>query len=197
MRIGVFLAALFVPFITQAAIVMGNPEGSVVITEVYDYECPYCREEWPILESIVEAHPEIKLRLMPVAILNEISLKEATSAIVATNFPGKFQTLHQAFLSQTLTDAEVDERLKTEGMDTPEIQAAMHDPGLQPILSEGRALLQSHHAGTPLLVISSSNYPEDVIVLEGVQSLATLEKTLKGVQSHSDIAPALLKEKSS
>jgi hypothetical protein len=138
---GLFMG-LFLSQISQAAILRGNPEGNIELIEVIDYQCPYCESDEPIVDEFLSRHPEVKLRLMPVAVINLTSIKEATAIFVSTNFAGKFESLHQQFLSKKLSDEAVDETLKEAGMDDSATLKAMHDPELQPLLQEGQSLLE-------------------------------------------------------
>ena len=43
LKLGAYLFLLFNTKIMYAAIVIGNPFGSITLVEIFDYQCPHCR----------------------------------------------------------------------------------------------------------------------------------------------------------
>ena len=165
---------------SQAAIVIGNPNGKVTLTEVFDYQCPHCHRMYPLIEELIDQHPNLKVRLLPVAILNQTSLVEAAAAIAATQLPGKFQALSNIMMSARITtENAVYAVLKQLGLNTQDFQKAMHSKRVKKQMIEGLNTLKKYQAdGVPLLVISPTNRPAEEVIFEGEQSLITLEEAI-------------------
>lgn len=80
--------------------VLGNPDGTKVIAEFFDYNCGYCRRSSEDVAKLIENDPNLKVVLHPFPILGP----DSTAAhIVAAAFfklmPEKYPEFHEALLS--------------------------------------------------------------------------------------------------
>ncbi len=56
-------------------IVLGNPRGEVTLNEFYDLNCPYCRKASVEIEKLLSTVKELKLVLVPFAVLGIPSIQ--------------------------------------------------------------------------------------------------------------------------
>ncbi|HZD90858.1 MAG TPA: thioredoxin domain-containing protein, partial [Pseudolabrys sp.] len=56
-------------------IVLGNPHGEVTLTEFYDLNCPFCRAGSVEIEKLLKTVKELKLVLVPYAVLGIPSIQ--------------------------------------------------------------------------------------------------------------------------
>jgi len=45
------------PDVNEAGLWIGSPQADVVITEFVDFQCPYCRQVAPVIDSLLSAEP--------------------------------------------------------------------------------------------------------------------------------------------
>ncbi len=177
------IAVIWFGFV-NAAVVEGNPNGDVTMAFVYDYQCGYCHEMYPIVQELIQQFPNLKVRMMPVAVINETSVYEAAAAVAATN-TDQFKSFSDQVMAQgALTNDQVTALLKQLGLDTDSFQKTLHSQAVEVQLAQGQALMKaSGHNGTPLFVIYPSALdPSHSIVVSGAQSLQVMASAIEGVQ---------------
>ena len=170
---------------SNGAIVVGNPKGTVTMIEVYDLSCGHCHKMYPIVQKIIDKNPNLKVRLMPVAIINRTSLYEGAAAIAATHYNGKFQEFNNFVMtSPPLNNQEVTDELVRLGLHTPKFIKLMHSAFVKKQMMEGLNFLKVEHSGTPLFIIYPSANPKVSAVLKGEQSYQTMQKVIDNANSH-------------
>lgn len=185
-RIIILLFSCFLLITAHAAIVAGNSKGNVTMIEVYDYQCPHCHTVFPTVQKLIDSNHDLKLRLMPVAILNQVSIYEAAASIAATNYSGKFDEFTNLVMSEPpLTKEGVDHTLREIGLTSPQFVASMHSKEVEQQMMEGLQFLKLEHSGTPLFIIYPTANPHLSKVLEGEQNFQTLEKVIDNARSGS------------
>lgn len=185
-RIIVLLFSCCLMITAHAAIVAGNPRGSVTMIEVYDYQCPHCHKVFPAVQKLIDHNHNLKLRMMPVAILNQISIYEAAASIAATKYNGKFDEFTNLVMSQLpLTKEGVDNALKEIGLTSPKFVASMHSKEVEQQMMDGLRFLKLEHSGTPLFIIYPTKNAHLSKVLKGEQSYQTLQKVVNNARSDS------------
>jgi protein-disulfide isomerase len=90
---------------------VGAENPSVIITEIMDYRCAYCRQMHDVMTAFVALHPEVRVIYRVYPIYNEPSMVEAKLAMAAGN-QGKFVEMHNKLIRR---DDPV----------TPEVEAAL------------------------------------------------------------------------
>lgn len=177
------LALCWVGF-TNAAVVAGNPNGDITMIFIYDYQCHYCHDMYPIVQQLEQQYPDLKVRMMPVAALNMTSLYEAAAAIAASNTNQFWDFTNQVMTQSPMTDTQVTALLNQMGLNTKQFQDTMHSQAVKDQLMQGQAIMNaSGHHNVPLFVI----YPSVLdashsIVISGEQSLQTMVSAIQNVQ---------------
>lgn len=178
------VALLSLAFVTiaKAAIVVGNPHGNVTLIEVFDYQCIHCQHEYNVMQQLEQNNPNLKVRLMPVAILNKNSIYEAAAAEVAAQNTNAFSQFDQAAMGgHPLNHEQVTNLLSQLHLDGPKYLREMHSPNIEKQLNEGLKFLQLEQSGTPLFVVYPTNNAHYSKVLAGEQDYQTLEGVINHV----------------
>ena len=179
MRVILLLIFLCFSVTSFAAVIEGNNQGKVTLIEVFDYQCMYCHNAYPKILKLMDKNPDLKVRLMPVAILNQLSLYEAAAAITAARYPSKFQEFtDMAMMGNPLSENEITSDLNSLHLNSPDFKNQMHSKSVENQLMQGLQFLRLEHASTPLFIIYPSNNPKISAVLKGDQKFSTLQKAI-------------------
>ncbi|MDA7742364.1 DsbA family protein [Francisellaceae bacterium] len=160
-----------------AAIVLGNPKGKVTLDFVYDYQCVHCHHMYPKILKLIDHNPDLKVRMMPVAILGHMSLVEATAAIAAATHPGKYQELTNFWMMvRPTSEKEVNKSLKIFGLGSKTFMKSMHSKMVEEQLNESMKVLGQD--GTPVMVVYPSNQPQQSRRFVGSQKYQTINEVI-------------------
>lgn len=159
----------------QAAVIFGNPNGSVVLSFVYDYQCMHCHHMFPLVQELISDNSDLKVVLYPVAVINETSIFEAAFAIAATTQAKKFQELTTYLMThKPLQDQELQKVLHDFNLDNPAFMELAHSQWVKMQLMQGLEIMHAVNAqSVPVFVINNNK------VLIGEQSYRTLKGAIK------------------
>lgn len=177
----VLLCFLVMSPTSLAAIVVGNPQGQITITEVLDYQCIHCHNMQPFMTWLTAHHQAVKLRLIPVATINQASLVAAASSYVVAKNTHEFLPYHARLMSQAMSITEIMAALKETEADATHLQAQMHQAWIMREMQEGLSLLSQYHSGTPLLLVYPTNNPSKTIVFRGEPKPQMIIQAIKEV----------------
>jgi len=78
-------------------IAVGNLQGDVTLLQLYDLNCPFCREAAADVDALVRADRNLKLVFVPYAVLSEASVRGAMLEIAAAKMltPEQFLDFHR------------------------------------------------------------------------------------------------------
>ena len=78
-------------------VVAANPNGKVTLHEFYDLNCPYCRQASADIDALVKSNPNLRLVLVPFAVLGIPSILAARIeyAVRALATPEQFYRFHR------------------------------------------------------------------------------------------------------
>lgn len=84
--------------------ILGNPDGSKVLVEFTDYNCPYCKLSHADVTRLVESDPEVKvvIREWPIFQGSDVAARMALAAAKQ----GKFAAFHEAMFQLAPATAE-------------------------------------------------------------------------------------------
>lgn len=120
-----------------ASPVIGNPNGTVTVTEFFDYRCGYCKAVFPSVQQLLKDDPNVRYVMKELPILSPESRIAAKLALaVWKNEPRRYQELHSRLMSAQgdfserrifaiAKEAGVDVERAKRGMDAPEIEQAL------------------------------------------------------------------------
>lgn len=156
----------------------GNPEGSKVIVEFFDYQCPHCKEMKPAIENLLKKNPNLKISFRDWPIFGGASLTAAKAALAA-NRQGEYLAMHEALLAaeNPLTEEKIDDIATAIGLDIAQLKKDMQDSAIMDQIKATFALSKSLGlSGTPVFIVAKPA-DNDVKFLPG----ATTEKKLQAL----------------
>ena len=141
--------------------ILGNPDGKIVITEFFDYQCGYCKRMLRILLDISKNNNDVKIILKEYPILGPVSTLAAQVALAAKK-QNKYAEIHAALmqLRGRLSEPAVFQIAKEVGLTTEQLREDMMDPKILKHLTRTRELgKQLMIRGTPAFIINDTISP--------------------------------------
>lgn len=86
--------ALYEPF---PGVILGNPEGSKVMVEFSDYNCPYCEASLADVQRLVDADPDLKVVMREWPIFE--GSEDAARMALAAGLQGKYEEFHNVMFA--------------------------------------------------------------------------------------------------
>jgi protein-disulfide isomerase len=79
------------------AVVVGNPQGTITLTEFYDVNCSYCRKASADIDELLKTKPHLRLILVPFPVLGIPSIQgtRVELAVVKLASANKFYEFHR------------------------------------------------------------------------------------------------------
>ena len=139
--------------------VWGNPKGTVTIAEWFDYQCPFCKAEAPVLARLVKADPHVRVVEKMFPVIGGPGSVIAAKAALASMRQGKFVAFHAALLADHTPEDHLDEArimaiAKSVGLDVARLKHDMAAPGIMARISANLTLAREIGiTATPGLVI--------------------------------------------
>jgi protein-disulfide isomerase len=139
--------------------VLGNPQGQVVMVEFSDYACGYCRRSVSDVEALVAENPDLKVVIREMPILSPASADAAKMAMAAAE-QGKFPAFHKAmFAAGRIDAAAIAAAARMAGLDLARAQRLIATPAVQAELSSNVAMARElGFEGTPSWVIGDQAF---------------------------------------
>lgn len=162
-----------------AAIVVGNPNGTVTLTEVFDYQCEFCRRQAGIISQLFNENTNLKIRLIPIGVINPTSVVQATALYALAKQHQWVWQIHQAFFSHRWTTNTVYRFLAhLPQVNFTHLIRVMHQPWIAKQLTSGMQLLEHFKTGTPLILVNPTCRPHQVFVFRGLASKMQLARAI-------------------
>lgn len=156
--------------------VIGNPEGSKVLVEFTDYNCPYCRQSMEDVKRLVAEDPEVKvvIREWPIFQGSEMASRMALAAAMQ----GKYEAFHDAmFRLGPVTAESVAAAAREAGLDMERAREDGMSEQVQMELARNQMLAQQlGFSGTPSWVTADDAF-------EGAIGYAGLKAALEQDES--------------
>lgn len=151
--------------------VAGNPRGTVVVVEFFDYRCPYCKRMHEPVRQMLAADRDVRLVRRDLPILGPASVI-ASRAALASRAQGaqRYEAFHDALMTArgNLDEAGVFRVAREAGLDVDRLRRDMEDPRVASLLRRNADLAQALGlTGTPGYAIGEALVP-------GAVDLATL-----------------------
>jgi protein-disulfide isomerase len=120
----------------EAAIVTGNGNGSIVVEEFFDYQCPHCRTMLEVTEQVAQSNHDVKLVTRVVPLLDKNSWFIARAALAARK-QGKYAALHHLLMHQRsyITEDRVMSLARSAGINIVLLQREMRSKAIMAELS--------------------------------------------------------------
>ncbi|MEL6528783.1 MAG: DsbA family protein [Pseudomonadota bacterium] len=162
--------------------VLGNPEGSQVLVEFTDYNCPYCEASLADVERLVADNPDLKVIIREWPIFE--GSDQAARMALAAGMQGKYLAFHKAmFANGPSTPENIEIAAQQAGLDLEKAQADAASDAVTVELARNLTFAQSlGFGGTPAWV-TSSKAVEGAIGYDGLK--AALEGSDSGTTANS------------
>ena len=138
--------------------VIGNPEGSKVLVEFTDYNCPYCRQSMEDVKRLVAEDPEVKvvIREWPIFQGSEMASRMALAAAMQ----GKYEAFHDAmFRLGPVTAESVAAAAREAGLDMDQAREDGMSEQVETELQRNQMLAQQlGFSGTPSWVTADDAF---------------------------------------
>lgn len=97
---------------------IGNPEGDVTLVEYFDYQCPFCKRNHPVLEALIAEDPGLRVVLKDWPVFGAVSLRASQLALGA-EAAGGYRAAMTALMATPgrLNEAQVDKALRGAGVE--------------------------------------------------------------------------------
>jgi len=159
---------------------VGNAQGDVTLYQLYDLNCPFCREAAADVDAVVRADNKLKLVFVPYAVLSIQSVQGALIEIAVAKMlsADKFLDFHRRIYAQR-------------GMiDGARALAAAKDLGLDPqkVAAEGNTeatlnvLRTTATFGTDAKLVATPAYVIGNVVILGHPGRKALQKTIAAMR---------------
>lgn len=141
--------------------VLGNPKGSFVIVEFFDYQCGWCKKTNQEMAKALKDAPNVRWILIDAPIFGPDSEKIAAYAMAAGK-QGKFKQMHDAI---TNAQGRMDEKALIElaqklKLDTKQLKADANAKAVQEKLAKNKELVQKLNLrGVPMLIVDGKIHP--------------------------------------
>ncbi len=138
----------------------GNAKGDISIVVFFDYNCGYCKQTLPQLQSISEKDPLVRIVFKEFPVLGPQSTFAAKAALAAAR-QGKYVEFHHALMTAENTDEDSIKSIsKTLGIDYTKLQKDMADPQIDEQITRNQRLAGSLDInGTPAYIIGDQIIP--------------------------------------
>ena len=171
----------------------GNADGSLVMVEYSDFECPYCGNVEPTLKQVISAYPNLKFIYQQFPLSFHPNAQKAAEASLCANKQGKFWELHGKMYAnqQAITVADIKGYAKAiSGMDATKFDACLDGGEMAAkVTAEENEGAGIGIRGTPGFMVYSKSARSSALVSK-LQSIATKLQALGVDASVVDITGA-------
>ena len=124
--------------------VAGNPKGNISIVEFFDYQCPTCKQIPALLETLVAAHPEVRVVYRDTPMLSNESILAAQIALLAS-ISNRYNTIHNMLLNYAslLDQSAVIQLAQSAGLNQNQLNQATFEPAVQQQLKQNAYYMKS------------------------------------------------------
>ena len=159
-----------------------NPKGQHTIVEFMDYQCGYCKVMHPLIQSLAEKNPNIRVLVRPVAFLGPES-KNAAATVLSVQDSQKQLALHNLLMSEKkrLNASIIAAAVQTVGLDATTVQkTAAARTATQPIEANMALTRDLNINGTPAFIFfTNEEKPHIVPGAMSAEQLASYSSKMK------------------
>ncbi len=167
--------------------VAGNPNGSVVLVEFFDYQCGHCREMSPLMQDIVSKNKNLKVIFKELPIFGANS-KLAAEAALASVQQGKYYPFHNELFAaeNPLSKQQIYRIAKKAGLNISKLRKEMSSNLIKQQISKNMQLAQALHlVGTPSFILSNKSHTQFEFIPGATSETNLQDKIDELSQSHT------------
>lgn len=151
------LKAFFNP---RLAFVMGPANAKTTFVELFDYNCPYCRESVPTVKKFLAEHKgDARIAFIEFPIKGPESTIASRAAIAARKQPDKYLDFHFRLMSrqELVTENVIYEDAAKAGLNVPKLKADMQDHSVDMAIAAAHHLATAANIdGTPAFIVNGN-----------------------------------------
>ena len=104
---------------------LGNPDGDVTLVEYFDYQCPYCKSNHPVVEQLMKEDGNLRVVMKDWPIFGAPSVY-ASQLVLGAQKLGRYKAALEALMATAgrLSYAQIDSTLTAAGIDPNEAEAS-------------------------------------------------------------------------
>ncbi len=160
--------------------IAGNSDGDVTIVEFFDYNCGYCKQVTPSVQTLLETDDNVRYVFKEFPILGPGSVLASRAALAVWNLePEKYLPFHMALMKArgSLNEQQILDIAERVGVSPAALQAEMEKPAIEEKLRQNIALGQRINIrGTPAFIINGE-------IIPGAVSLDALKELIAKARS--------------
>jgi protein-disulfide isomerase len=160
---------------------VGNAQGDVTLYQLYDLNCPFCREAAADVDAIVRADRKLKLVFVPYAVLSIQSVQGALIEIAVAKVlsPEKFLDFHRRIYAQrgTIDGARALAAAKDLGLDPQKVAAEANTEATLNVLRTTATF------GTDAKLVATPAYVIGNVAILGHPGRKALEKAIASMRA--------------
>lgn len=144
--------------LNETLAVAGNPKGSVTIVEFFDYQCGHCKHMEPVIASLIEKDPNLRVVYKEFPIFGKSS-ELGSKAALAAAMQGKYLPMQTGLFKVEghLDEKTVMDVAKAAGLDVAKLKTDMESQKVKDALNANRQLAEKMHLmGTPAFIVLST-----------------------------------------
>lgn len=148
-------------------VIAGNPQGAITLNELYDLNCPYCRQASADIDALLRANSDLRLVLVPFPVLSIASVQgtRVELAVARLSTPQTFYKFHR-LLDETRGTVDGSRALaaaKAVGLDPAKLVEIANEDSLADVMTAhlrlGDALAIAATPGFVIKGVAFAGYP--------------------------------------
>jgi protein-disulfide isomerase len=160
----------------------GDPNGTIIIVEYADFECPHCALMSGIINSVLAKRPKgVKVHFKQFPLGMHPQSERAARATLAAHRQGRFWPMHDLIFGSQgrLTDGSYAKFATELGLNVKKFEQDLADPAIAALVQrDQQEAIAAGLQGTPTLFINGQQYQEEKTP-EAIEAyLKRLEKKL-------------------
>lgn len=170
---------------------IGDPNAPVTVIEFFDYQCAYCHQAFPTVQSILSQYPNVRVVFKELPIFGGASTYAAEMSLAAFN-QDKFEVFHDALFNSglmegQLTKKDVDRIAQESGIDLSAAKTFITSAEAQNELSQNQTLASQLGAqGTPDFVVMPTTKTPDQTKVSFLPGAVPLQALSQAIQTASN-----------
>jgi protein-disulfide isomerase len=169
----------------SSALVLGNPQGGLLVVSFVDYQCPHCPALDRVLEKTLPEDPDVKLFVRPVSWMGKTS-EEVAALVLGSRAQGKAAALHKRIMEEPTPPsyARAKELALELGIDVQKAEAVATASHLRSLIQKNSAIVVDIGLrSVPSLLIGPVPYAPPPEGMPGINQLRLLFEEARSKQS--------------
>ncbi|MBQ8784549.1 MAG: ankyrin repeat domain-containing protein [Alphaproteobacteria bacterium] len=163
-------------------IVVGPDDAKVVITEFFDFYCPYSKKLFPVLNSLIQDNPDVKFVFRPLETDNTYTKKAIDILIASQNGKNSYE-VYKELMEIDFNDSDLDSKLN-------HIKEKFNLNSTQPdnnteIVPSDKAVVKNQITNVTSLIING--FPLNILEKDDIQKIINVFKHIEEKKEVCDV----------